>query len=387
MDSDWWNSRAIQNPDFNFGQYDCDAPILLAQNALNEMQTVQSSPDFILYSGDMSAHDLPTSYDRFTAINDTISLIYNAFPNSPIYPTLGNNDCYPDYYLNYSPFRPNIWLKKIWSSWSIYSGIPSDQEDNFINAGYYVAEIKPKLYLISLNTIYVCGGHNPDWDPDKHPDPAGQFAWLNSTLLDIELTNGSAYILGHLPPNEYWHHDYVNSYVQIIKRFENTIVAQFFGHTHKDEMHLITDTTRDEPYGFFLQTPSLTPKDSNNPSFRLVDYDTNNYMMTDYSQYITGLLKAQRTGNVTWIKEYSFKELYGVPGGFITTSVIQSTIEKIMESPTLFFVWKANYACQYEDPDDKLEYYCEMIYPRTDDIELCLLKGPYQEALSDNVIY
>ena len=145
--------------------------------------------DYLNYNstGDMSAHHLPDS--RFTAINDTIAIINAGFPLIPIYPTLGNNDCYPDYYLNYWKHKPNDWLEKVWSSWSEYSAIPSDQKTNFINAGYYVVQHSPNFYIISLNTIYVCAGHHPDWNTDKHPDPAGQFAWLNSTLQSIENEN------------------------------------------------------------------------------------------------------------------------------------------------------------------------------------------------------
>lgn len=139
----------------------------------------------------MSGHHLPTPESRYTAINDTIYILRQGFLDTLIYPTIGNNDCYPDYYLNYWDHKVNDWLRKIWGSWSIYSSIPADQEDNFTHGGFYVAQMpNTNLFVISLNTIYVCGGHNPSWDPSRHPDPAGQFAWLNSTLLDIENNGG-----------------------------------------------------------------------------------------------------------------------------------------------------------------------------------------------------
>ena len=134
----------------------------------------------------MSGHHLPTPDSRFTAINDTIAILNGGFPGVPIYPTLGNNDCYPDYYLAYWPNRPNEWLTKVWSSWSVYSAIPADQESNFVNGGYYSADMGDNVVLISLNTIYVCTGHNPSWSSSRFPDPAGMFTWLNQTLLDIQ---------------------------------------------------------------------------------------------------------------------------------------------------------------------------------------------------------
>merc|ERR1712137_994425 len=55
-------------PNFDYGQYGCDAPIALAQEALQAMMQVLPNPDFVIYSGDMSGHHLPTPESRFTAI-------------------------------------------------------------------------------------------------------------------------------------------------------------------------------------------------------------------------------------------------------------------------------------------------------------------------------
>jgi len=373
------NQTDLPLPNLNYGQYGCDSPILLAQNAIVSMQKILPDPDFILYSGDFSAHDLPTANSRFTSINDTISIIAEGFPSVPLYPTLGNNDCYPDYFLNYWPRHANEWLKKVWTSWSVYSAIPDSQEETFINGGFYVAEIQSGLWVISLNTIYVCGGHSPDWNPTKRPDPAGQFAWLNSTLQMIESAGDKAYILGHIPPNNYWHHDYVDSYNQIINQYQNTITAQFFAHNHRDEFHLITDTERTSPYGFWMQCPSLTPKDGNNPGFRVMDYNRTTTALTDYTQYYTAMTEIQRQGSVSWMKEYQFSEAYHVSSGVIDTNTLKDVILSIYQNPMLYSLWEANHDCQYSDTDDILQNYCEAVYSQENDINLCIAKGLYQQ--------
>jgi hypothetical protein len=38
------------------------------------------------------------------------------------------------------------------------------------------------LVIISVNTIYLCTGHSPSWSAQDQPDPADQFAWMNTTL-------------------------------------------------------------------------------------------------------------------------------------------------------------------------------------------------------------
>ena len=53
-----------------------------------------------------------------------------------------------------------------------------------------------------------------------------------------------------------------HSLFRIIERFQNTIVNQFYGHTHKDEFKVFYDTvtgTGNQPISFGFVTPSVTP--------------------------------------------------------------------------------------------------------------------------------
>lgn len=70
-------------------------------------------------------------------------------------------------------------------------------------------------------------------------DPADELLWLINELQSSELVNEKVLIIGHIPPGsndclQVWS----SNYYRIVNRYESTITAQFFGHTHQDEFQL-----------------------------------------------------------------------------------------------------------------------------------------------------
>lgn len=73
-------------------------------------------------------------------------------------------------------------------------------------------------------------------------DPMSQLQWLINELQMAEAANEKVHIIGHIPPGsedclKTWSHNYY----EIVARYENTIAAQFFGHTHHDEIEVFYD--------------------------------------------------------------------------------------------------------------------------------------------------
>lgn len=73
-------------------------------------------------------------------------------------------------------------------------------------------------------------------------DPATELQWLIYELQSAELSGEKVHIIGHIPPG---HSDclkiWSRNYYAIINRYESTITAQFFGHTHYDEFEVFYD--------------------------------------------------------------------------------------------------------------------------------------------------
>lgn len=73
-------------------------------------------------------------------------------------------------------------------------------------------------------------------------DPATELQWFIYELQSAEFSNEKVHVIGHIPPG---HSDclkvWSRNYYKIISRYESTITAQFFGHTHYDEFEVFYD--------------------------------------------------------------------------------------------------------------------------------------------------
>lgn len=73
-------------------------------------------------------------------------------------------------------------------------------------------------------------------------DPATELQWLIYELQTAEFSGEKVHIIGHIPPG---HSDclkvWSRNYYAIVNRYEATITAQFFGHTHYDEFEVFYD--------------------------------------------------------------------------------------------------------------------------------------------------
>jgi hypothetical protein len=66
--------------------------------------------------------------------------------------------------------------------------------------------------------------------------------------------------------------------------------------------------------GALMLSSSISPKDLNNPSFRLVSYDRSTFELLDYSDYYTDLSQTLTGAEPVWQLEYTFSSTYGLPG-------------------------------------------------------------------------
>lgn len=103
--------------------------------------------------------------------------------------------------------------------------------------------------------------------------------WFFKQLEDAERNGQKVQVVAHIPGGdsealEGWAINYYNAAI----RFEDTIVAHFFGHTHSEEIHMIFENPEDpksRPTGIIFATPSLTPMSAYNPAYRIYTIDGN----------------------------------------------------------------------------------------------------------------
>lgn len=135
--------------------------------------------------------------------------------------------------------------------------------------------------------------------------------------------------MGHMPlGSSDAFHDQSQYFDQIIQRFDATIAAVFYGHTHQDEFQ-IAYTTPEAPTAATANmasyiAPALTPT-SGNPTFRVYSVDPVTFGILDYTVYYANLSSpTYQSAGPTWEKLYSVKEAYGA---LVTPPVTDATAE------------------------------------------------------------
>ena len=103
-----------------------------------------------------------------------------------------------------------------------------------------------------------------------------------------------------------------DNYYRIISRYNDTVVGQFFGHTHNDEYEIFYDyETSTTPVGIAYISGSVTPFSFNNPNYRIytIDgaYENSSYQLLDHETHIMNLTEANLSMKPVWYKEYSAK--------------------------------------------------------------------------------
>ncbi|CAN8018018.1 unnamed protein product [Ixodes persulcatus] len=149
-------------------------------------------------------------------------------------------------------------------------------------------------------------------------DPKGQLHWLVDELQRAEDAGDKVFILGHVAPVHLecitaW----ANSFRRIANRYESTIVAHFYGHTHFDHFHLFYDE-KDEsrPTGVAYMGPSVTTFVETNPSYRVYTVDgagdKASWEVVDHETYWMDLAATNRDDKPRWALQYAAKKHYGL---------------------------------------------------------------------------
>nr|CAB3266404.1 sphingomyelin phosphodiesterase 1 [Phallusia mammillata] len=295
----------------------CDVPYWTVENMLSTAAKTQKY-DYILWTGDLPAHNVWSQKrsSQIYLIKNLTTLLLKYFPDTAIYPALGNhesdpvNSFPPSYVKGYNSIS---WLYdelvKAWAPW-----LPKDAIATVKQSGYYTTIVKPGFRIVSLNMNY-CNNEN-FWMLLNPVDPNNELKWLVSVLTSAESKGESVHIIGHIPPSaggdclKVWR----NNYYDIITRFKATVTAQFFGHTHTDEFEIFyADSSLQNPISMAYICPSVTTYTNSNPSYRTYDVVSNTWTVIDHHTYILNLSNANTVqSDPQWKLEYSAKSTYGL---------------------------------------------------------------------------
>ncbi|KAK6633579.1 hypothetical protein RUM44_004186 [Polyplax serrata] len=228
-------------------------------------------------------------------------------------------------------------------------------------SGYYTIEQKErKLRLVALNTNLFSGSAGPD------EDPGGQWSWLESVLAKSNKNKETVYLVGHippgvderqgggLPPSQFaYQHRFNRKYLQLVRKYSDTIVGQFFGHLHSDTFRIVYSETG-VPVSWMFLAPAVSPKRTttvpNNPGLRLYKFNTNTGKVLDYMQIYLDLKSTHVRGAPTWEVEYNFTQYYGLND--ITAVSLHDLVESFRTEDSELFVkyFRANSVRYFPSP-------------------------------------
>lgn len=171
---------------------------------------------------------------------------------------------------------------------------------------------KPGFRIICLNTNY-CARLNP-WNLYNPIDPGNQLHWLIEQLEFAESASDKVHIIGHIPPdNRECMQAWLYNFLKIVDRFKDVILAQYYGHTHRDEFRVLySPAVQKNPIGTVYIGPSITAFTENNPAYRIYYMDDEGYLL-DHETYFFNLTEANHGPHgPVWRQEYRAVELYNL---------------------------------------------------------------------------
>lgn len=300
------------------GEHTCDSPLNLEQSMYEAIRTLVTDAAFSIFTGDIVDHavwnttiiqntlDVTGAYDRMAAAD---MLVYGTAGNHEASPT----NSYPPLEVGSS----TQWLyDTLSSSWTRWVGAhAADKAKEF--GAYSTKYPAGNLRIISLNTNLYYVHNYWLYEEPMEKDPSGQLGWLVNELDAAEKTGERVYIMGHMALGARdAFHDASNYFDQIVNRYEATIAALFFGHTHLDEFEISYSVNRqrnpDNAVAVSYVGPSMTLT-SGNPAFRVYDIDPVTFGVLDITTYIANMSDPsfQSEKGPVWTKYYSAREAYG----------------------------------------------------------------------------
>eukprot|EP01132_Coremiostelium_polycephalum_P009309 gene9309-11411_t len=371
------------------GNYRCDTPYLLLKSAFEFMAKTEPNPDFIIWTGDDPPHFSVDQLNQslvLDSISNMTNMILDYFPNTRIFPSIGNHDTYPEHQI---PIGPNWLFEAVADMWTPF--LSNESLTTLRKGGYYTELVEPGFRIISVNTVFY---YTQNKQCLNLTDPADQFQWLNDTLYQASLNNERVWIIGHVPPgyNEKYdiynfHKEFNDQYLEVFSNYSGIIVTHIYGHEHSDAFRLYFDSPTSVfqdvlPTGIMFITPSITPWLNpwvpalpNNPSLRQFHYNTTGFDLVDYDQYWTNLTDNIAKDEINWLYEYRATDFYHV-ASLDPVSMYESylLLDKIPEMLVQYHLFNS-----VSYPSKGCDDVCRRI-------QLCSIRSPYTTTFDECLV-
>lgn len=265
-----------------------------------------TKPKFIIILGDLTAHHLFSSDAVINNESYVFDYLKKNFPSTPILYTFGNNDSLGVDYGSFSDSRRRDALKSpydvalkngSWGDGFLSTGVMCQKESSVYPCivtedttnGYYSVYLEPNLQLIAVNSVMF----SPRRMFATQQAPMDQLRWLQAELLKAQKNNDRVIITMHIPPGNnvhdgspFWVTEEAGKFLNIVNTFHETIIGILSGHTHKDELKIITNNEGKRIAGVYY-TAALSTIHANAPSVKtfFLSDRRGNWQLTNYETF------------------------------------------------------------------------------------------------------
>jgi sphingomyelin phosphodiesterase acid-like 3 len=353
-----WEAILQRSKLTRFSLYGQDTNWWLLQSALDQMRKTLPHPAFVMYTGDLLAHNFPREFRSAAHDEDpehyrsfvlkTVQFLAlefrKRFPDTKVLITPGNNDndCG-----NYSVHADGTFLSDtapVSQELAQGNGTFADQWKAL--GSYNVPHPTiPGLRILSLNTVFLSNNYRSLSFQEgcaavASNAPADLLDWLASNLAAAKQAGERVWLMFHIPPGidgfmsthklvsqleahrpatstscadtivPMWVPQWTARFDALVEQFQDTILASFSGHTHNDDFRLISSGGANR--AFVLIDPAISPVYGQNPAFRIVSFANDGSLIDQTTYYLANLNRATSTVPGHWKREYQFSHEWTV---------------------------------------------------------------------------
>jgi len=314
-----------------------DTPFALLTSSLKAEQAAQPHPAFVTISGDLLVHKFDcrfqqlapkatgADYSAFAAktVEFVTLQLHAAFPQSPVYFALGNNDS------GCGDYKEDIDSKFLQADAQSFAADVDKANtrsvlNEFSKEGDYNAMLPAPFHrtrLIVLQDIFESKRYTACSGEKNTRAESAQISWLRTQLNTARARQEHVWIMAHIPPGVDAYTTITGSgdvcggkppemfldssaFADAITDFPDVIRLVLLGHTHNDEMRIFSSAHGKVPGKL---VPSITPVNGNNPSFTIAQVDPKTDTLIDYAVTSAN----NQTGiDTKWSEEYKYSATY-----------------------------------------------------------------------------
>jgi hypothetical protein len=341
---------------------------------------------FSLVTGDLLVHHFREQFNAAATVHDDQSFrsfvrksfefvaleLKRRYPGKPVFLTLGNNDdeC-GDYALQ--PGGP--FLEDTAKAVGDLAGLANI--DSYVQLGSYSVPNPAVKHerIVVLNTVFFsprysdrCGGQGTVDAGEK------LLAWLATQLKSAKSRHEKVWLAYHIPPGVdafatthakqpgtvtlLWKDSYVQRFLSLVQQYEGVVGPNFAGHIHVDDFRLLGGSRKDSP--FVMIGPAVSPIAGQNPTFRIVEFDTHGKLKDQLTYYLANLSDTGNGSQPDWRLEYDFEKEWHLKD--LNAQSYFSLFTQIGDSPDVAARWTKLYSTSHTGssiaPGNFRQFYC-----------------------------